>query len=72
MASKFTYLSYLWLQKLDYTFKLEVDDDYHPSKWFSSTANKCQGQLHELLTVIPKKYHSYMKDEVFISTVSVP
>ncbi|KIJ44430.1 hypothetical protein M422DRAFT_252029 [Sphaerobolus stellatus SS14] len=61
IASKFTYLSFLWICKLPYTFKLFPDLDYTVETCFNDTKNMCQGQLQELLEAIPSKWHEFMK-----------
>ncbi|KIJ33828.1 hypothetical protein M422DRAFT_264118, partial [Sphaerobolus stellatus SS14] len=65
IASKFTYLSFLWIRKLPYTFKLSLDPDYTVETRFNDTKNICQGQLQELLEAIPSKWHELMKEDHF-------
>ncbi|KIJ44986.1 hypothetical protein M422DRAFT_251625 [Sphaerobolus stellatus SS14] len=65
IASKFTYLSFLWIRKLPYTFKLSLDPDYTVETRFNDTKNMCQGQLQELLEAIPSKWHELMKEDHF-------
>ncbi|KIJ31960.1 hypothetical protein M422DRAFT_266327 [Sphaerobolus stellatus SS14] len=65
IASKFTYLSFLWIRKLPYTFKLSPDPDYTVDRFFNDTKNMCQGQLQELLEAIPSKWHKFMKEDHF-------
>ncbi|HEV7736175.1 MAG TPA: hypothetical protein VGO47_02235 [Chlamydiales bacterium] len=69
IASKFTYMSCFWLRQLDFTFKLEKDEDYDPATRFADTMSKCQGQLQDLLKVIPHEWHELMKNKSFFSLV---
>jgi hypothetical protein len=69
IASRFAYMSSLWLRKPKYTFKLDDDPDYNPASRFSSTSSKCQGQFQDLLAAIPAKLHHLMKDESFANSV---
>lgn len=69
-ASKFTYMACLWARKLDHTLKLDNDPDYDPAKRFENIDNICQGQLQDLLVVIPNKLHCHMKDKMFYKLVS--
>ncbi|KIJ37766.1 hypothetical protein M422DRAFT_259604 [Sphaerobolus stellatus SS14] len=65
IASKFTYMSFLWIRKLPYTFKLSPDPDYTADTRFNDMKNMCQGQLQELLEAIPGKWHKFMKEDRF-------
>ena len=71
IASKFTYMSFLWLRNMTYTFKLDLDEDFEPAERFKDTGKKCQGQFQDLLTAIPEKWHSVMNNNVFYSIVSL-
>jgi hypothetical protein len=73
IASKFTYMSLLWLRKPESTFKLDPDsiDDYEPVHRFDNSTNKIYGQFLELQAAIPKKLRAAMADDDFISIVWV-
>ncbi|KIJ44790.1 hypothetical protein M422DRAFT_251779 [Sphaerobolus stellatus SS14] len=67
LAAKFTYMSSLWIRNLPSTFKLNLDDDYDVAHRFRDISSKCQGHLHDLLDVIPEKWHELMKEDTFYS-----
>ena len=70
IASKFTYISFLWLRNMTCTFKLDLDEDFDPAERFKDTERKCQGQYQDLLIAIPEKWHGIMNDRAFYSIVS--
>jgi len=71
IASKFTYMSNLWIRNLKQTFKLDVDKNYKPENWFNSFETRAQGVLLELHEVIPQKWHVFMGKTQFRTLVSV-
>jgi hypothetical protein len=71
IASKFTYMSFFWLRKPEYTFKLDLDPEYDPAGQFDDIADNCYEQFLELRAAIPEKWHNDMKEDTFISFVSI-
>ncbi|KIJ54947.1 hypothetical protein M422DRAFT_24811 [Sphaerobolus stellatus SS14] len=68
IAHKFTYMSLLWLHQPSETFQLILDEEYDPVDRFQSEDGWLQGQLRDLLEVLPGHWHKEMKDELFINT----
>jgi hypothetical protein len=69
IASKFTYMSWFWLPTS--LFKLRKDEDYDPATRFSDASTACQGQLQDLLEVIPPEWHGLINKRAFFSLVCI-
>ena len=71
IASKFTYMSHLWIRNLSGTLKLMLDPKYKAKTRYNSFANRAQGIIRELHEVIPEKWHEHMGKKQFRSLVSL-
>ncbi|KAA1474759.1 hypothetical protein DENSPDRAFT_883039 [Dentipellis sp. KUC8613] len=58
LARKFCIMYSFWLRDVDTTFKTPVDPSYDPHQRFSSAATRIQGQLADIIHVLPKEYHT--------------
>jgi len=71
VASKFTYMSHMWIRNLGDTLKLKLDPKYKVKERYATMANRAQGICRELCEVIPEKWHGVMGKKHFRSMVSV-
>lgn len=46
-----------WLRRGDKIFKISLDADYEEKTRFENADNKLQGQLHDIWSVLPERYH---------------
>lgn len=57
LAHKFVNTYAIWLREPSETFKTKVDNDFDPCERFEDDRNKIQGQLLDLIDLLPEKYH---------------
>ncbi|EGO20831.1 hypothetical protein SERLADRAFT_442194 [Serpula lacrymans var. lacrymans S7.9] len=57
LGQKFEVTHALWLHKPTRTFQTSLDNEYDPLDRFDTIGSKLQGQLWDIMDVLPVKYH---------------
>lgn len=76
---QFVFMRMLWIRNSNITFNnIAVDENFDPSTRFNNSDTAMEGQLHEVLDVIPARFHdafleheSWMQFEVNLSNFFV-
>ncbi|KAJ7766859.1 hypothetical protein B0H16DRAFT_1791371 [Mycena metata] len=72
LAHKFTVMNLLWMRDLKCTFNTDVDEQYDPLARWENWESKVQGQLADLLEILPPKFRGEtMHAQWFINTFHV-
>ncbi|KAK7456409.1 hypothetical protein VKT23_010657 [Stygiomarasmius scandens] len=73
LARKFTSTAMVWLREHDRTFRTSIEPNYDAVKRFKGkdTASKIQGQIHDILDLLPGEYHDMRKNAFMRKTFSV-
>ena len=61
----------LWLQNPGTAFKMKCNDQYNPAEHFENGKNKLQGQLLDILDVLPEKFHKHISKKSIQALVSL-
>jgi hypothetical protein len=62
VARRFTIMNSFWLHEERQTFRTQVDEQYDHLQRFENTTSKIQGQLTEILDVLPSRFKDLMGD----------
>ncbi|KAJ7633299.1 hypothetical protein B0H17DRAFT_961776, partial [Mycena rosella] len=69
LGHKFVMMKMIWLPDLSGTIHTKLDDQYNPLERFENRASKVQGELADLLDLLPQKFHGeIMQSEWLIKT----
>ena len=71
VAKMFTIMNLFWLHDEQKTFRTWVDEQYNHLQRFENLENKIQGQIADILDVLPSRYTDILYDNAWLSqTVS--
>ncbi|KAJ7853017.1 hypothetical protein B0H14DRAFT_2354529 [Mycena olivaceomarginata] len=57
LAHKFVITKMMWISDLAHTVNTDVNDQYNPLERFENRGSKIQGELADLLDILPAKFH---------------
>jgi hypothetical protein len=73
LAHKFVMTKMMWISDLTSTVNTDVDDQYIPLERFETRKSKVQGELADLLDILPAKFHGeVMRADWLIKLVCLP
>jgi len=71
VAKMFTIMNLFWLHDEQKTFRTRVDEQYDDLQRFENLENKIQGQISDILDVLPSRYADILYNNAWLSqTVS--
>jgi hypothetical protein len=71
VAKMFTIMNLFWLHDEQKTFRTRVDEQYDHLQRFENLENKIQGQISDILDVLPSRYADILYNNAWLSqTVS--